>query len=91
MVLLVACAALSSCGLVNSAGSAAQGVGGLLMSPLRLLQGTLGEEDSAPGRSVGEQELLRRADEIQRRGLHQPVHKNLVPEGEAPAMAHLQP
>lgn len=65
---------LSQCGLMNSAASSARGAGGLLMTPVRLLQGTLGTlgaEAPSPGGPVSEEEVIRRADEIQRRGTFQ--------------------
>lgn len=61
------------------------------MSPLRLLQGTLGEEDSAPGKAMSEQELLRRADEIQRRGPHGSGHEMMLSQQGAPAMVQAHP
>ncbi len=85
------CLLLPSCGLVNSAGNAAQGAGNLLMSPLRMLNGTLRADATVPGGAVNDEELLRRAADLQRRGIY-PGGPGIKPtEAAAPVVAGLQP
>lgn len=69
---LAAAVVLTNCGLLNTAGgvaqNAAQSAVGLLTAPVRVLNGALGVEDTAPGHPVSDDEWMRRMDEIRRKG-----------------------